>query len=352
MSLPLCRRLVALCLCVLLLAPGCAFKARAQEPLPPVTAVGGIITVQDGAALTIRAFTPAVTLTVDARGNAAAPQFTVLLTNMPANAVVSGAAVQAREVLDATAVRYTLSVPPRATATVTFTYVAPPAFSFVVMGDNRDGRAVYQRLIDSINAAQPAPAFVINGGDLVPAGRPLEYSEFLKDAESLHMPLYTALGNHDIVNDGRTLYHRLLAPDYYDFAYGPAHFIILDNADGSFGPTQLAWLKQTLSACQGQQIFLFMHKPLFDPRPGQSHTVKSAAEAAQVMSLAQQYHVRAVFASHIHMYAQTVVQGIPYIISGGAGAPLYAARSVGGAYHYVLVQVSGTGVNITPVPLP
>lgn len=345
-------RLLASSLCIILLTAGCAFWARAQEPVPPVTVQGGIVTAQDGATLTVRAYTPAVTVTVDTRNNAVSPVLTVLLTNMPAAATINGPAViRERSVLGPLTVRYTLAVPARAMAAVTFAYTGPPDFTFAVIGDNRDGRTVYQNIIARLNATQPPPAFVINGGDLVPSGRPLEYSEFLGDSESLAMPLYTVLGNHDIANGGRVLYHKLLAPDYYAFSYGQAQFIILDNADGSFGPAQLAWLEDRLAASQGQPIFLFMHKPLFDPRPGQAHTVNSADIAARVMALAEQYHVRAVFASHIHMFAQSTVHGIPYVITGGAGAPLYAARSAGGIYHYVLVHVHGGTADIVPVPL-
>jgi hypothetical protein len=52
-----------------------------------------------------------------------------------------------------------------------------------------------------------------------------------------------------------------------------------------------------------------------------------------------------VFLGHEHMYLRKTVDGIPHIIAGGGGAPLYAKDEDGGFYHYVLVTVDGEKVS-------
>jgi hypothetical protein len=52
-----------------------------------------------------------------------------------------------------------------------------------------------------------------------------------------------------------------------------------------------------------------------------------------------------VFAGHNHIYLRKTVGGIPHIIAGGGGAPLYAGDEDGGFYHYILMTVDGDKVS-------
>jgi hypothetical protein len=45
------------------------------------------------------------------------------------------------------------------------------------------------------------------------------------------------------------------------------------------------------------------------------------------------------------VYLRKTVDGIPHIIAGGGGAPLYAKDQDGGFHHYVYVTVDGETVN-------
>jgi hypothetical protein len=51
--------------------------------------------------------------------------------------------------------------------------------------------------------------------------------------------------------------------------------------------------------------------------------------------------------SHIHGFAQMEVNGIPLVISGGAGAKL----EQGERYHWVRVEVKGAHALVKEVPL-
>ena len=51
-----------------------------------------------------------------------------------------------------------------------------------------------------------------------------------------------------------------------------------------------------------------------------------------------------VFLGHEHLYLRKTIDGIPHIIVGGGGAPLYAKDEDGGFHHYVLVTVDGDKV--------
>jgi hypothetical protein len=337
-------------LLLLALAAGCLQFAPKPPSPPGVDVQGAIFSTAGSKDIQLRAFTPAVTATFDNSASASPQDVAVTLSNVRAEAIaVSGLTPLARQTLSPTSVKFLFRLPPGQATTASFTTPGGDSFAFAVIGDNRDGREVYLTLLDKLNAA--APAFVINGGDLVPAGTRTEYDQFLQDSARLAVPYYTVLGNHDIKGDGRQLYNRLLAPNYYDFVWGNSQFLVLDDADGYIDDAQLAWLQAKLQNRAARHVFLILHRPLFDPRPGQRHTIASEALADKLAALAATYRVTAVFASHIHMYWQGERQGIPYYVTGGAGAPLYAPRAAGGVYHYVWVRVDGDAVTAAPVEI-
>ncbi len=71
--------------------------------------------------------------------------------------------------------------------------------------------------------------------------------------------------------------------------------------------------------------FVFSHVPLHDPRKGeyaQGHSMKNMKEAIKLNRLLDKYRVTMLFASHIHAYFRGKWHQTPYIITGGAGAPL------------------------------
>lgn len=342
------KKLVSALIALALLSGGCSFAAKPPAN-PAVTAQGAVVNFVSPQDVSLRAYGPEVSVDLG-NPSGVAQEVTVTLNNIRGDAVTVGGLIPvSRELISPSVVRFRFRLPPLSTSSVAFGTPTGEVFSFAVIGDNRDGRDVYRRLLTRLNQANPA--FVINGGDLVSSGTAAEYGEFLKDSAILTVPYFTVLGNHDIQHDGRGFYNSLLAPNYYDFVWGNCQFLVLDNADGGMDEVQLKWLENKLRNRTTKHVFLVMHRPPFDPRPHARHAVNSPALGEKLMALAAEYKVSAVFASHIHLYWQGVRQGIPYYITGGAGAPLYAGSAEGGIYHYVWVSVSGDNVSVTAVEL-
>ncbi|WP_041675224.1 hypothetical protein [Sulfurimonas autotrophica] len=57
--------------------------------------------------------------------------------------------------------------------------------------------------------------------------------------------------------------------------------------------------------------------------------------------LFERYNVTKLFCSHIHAYYHGIWHKTPYIISGGAGAPL----KDGGFFHYIKVTVENENIS-------
>lgn len=215
-------------------------------------------------------------------------------------------------------------------------------FSFAVFGDNRDGDKVFMDLIDRMNKDKSIK-FAVNTGDLTSRGIEAEYEKYLDMSGSSMVEIHNAIGNHDIgfMGMGKGIFKNKFGADYYYFDHDDSRFIVMDNASGKgLGRKQWNWLKNALDT--DKKIFVFMHKPIFDvsgsyPR----YVMESRSESEALDMQLKMSKVKYVFAGHIHGYGRQKIDGIVYINTAGAGAPLYLPAFSGGFYHYVKVTVDG-----------
>ena len=244
-------------------------------------------------------------------------------------------------------------------------------FSFAVMGDNKNSFSTFQAILRDLDAKANQLAFAIDIGDLVFDGEQEKYRVFYNQIKNEKLPFLVGIGNHDIREEGRAIYYDLFGPFYYSFVVGNSYFIVLDDANMvRIDPPQMVWLKQQLVAAQAySHVFVFLHVPLLTPgkkfEPANTKLEKkllrvleyhpSLADKQQVnelLTLFHEYHVTRVFASHIHGYFTGDWKGIPYTITGGAGAELMGTDPEHYFYHYVIVHINGEKVTTSIVRFP
>jgi calcineurin-like phosphoesterase family protein len=220
--------------------------------------------------------------------------------------------------------------------------LAADKFSFAVFGDNQDGDKVFIDLIDRLNK-DASLAFAVNNGDLTPYGKEAEYKKYLKMTKKLNIKLYNVPGNHDLVAGGGKYYLKYIGPYYHSMDYANSHFIFLNNAfKDSFDKVQFNWLREDLENNKKEHVFVFMHRPTFDPNELYNGYVMSGRQVVEeLMRLFERYNVNYVFAGHIHGYAKAKRGSITYIVTAGAGASLYLPREIGGIFHYIKITVDG-----------
>ncbi|MEM0897133.1 MAG: calcineurin-like phosphoesterase family protein [Verrucomicrobiota bacterium] len=69
------------------------------------------------------------------------------------------------------------------------------------------------------------------------------YPKSNADVALIGIPWFNVIGNHDLNfdspddADSDETFHRFFGPNYYSFDYGPVHFIVLDNIDWAYSPT-------------------------------------------------------------------------------------------------------------------
>jgi 3',5'-cyclic AMP phosphodiesterase CpdA len=220
-----------------------------------------------------------------------------------------------------------------------FLYNQAFGFTFAAFGDNRDGEETFKLILSKLNA--DPPAFAVNTGDFVSRGSKGEYEHYLKLIKGAKFKIYNVMGNHDEVYGGGKWFAKYFGPAYYSFDFESSHFIVLNNAfKGDFDKKQYFWLVADLKKSYGKNIFIFFHKPIFDPSETYPNYVMSERKTGQdLMELFKRYRVRYVITGHIHGYARAERDGVVYMVTAGAGAPLYLPRWAGGFNHYVKITV-------------
>ena len=218
-------------------------------------------------------------------------------------------------------------------------------FAFAVLGDNRGSTTIFDSLIAKVSS--DSVLFALDNGDLVDGGTVANYRHFVDQISACTKPFLVSAGNHDDISNG--IYAALFGDGYYDFTVGDSLVIVLDDSnERNIDSGQLEWLKSELSRGQAYKYrFIFMHVPLYDPRQsGESvgHSLQDLTFAKMLNGLFDQNHVTLILASHIHGYYEGVWGSTPYIISGGAGAPLQGTDPEHFFYHYVRVHVSDQGI--------
>jgi len=221
--------------------------------------------------------------------------------------------------------------------------------NFYVFGDSQG----YQGGIEQIAtiANQYRPDFVFHCGDLTPFGQEEQYAAVAGALNAFEIPVYTTPGNHDIRLGGGPRYVEYFGPAKYSYDFGPAHFTVFNTSANCISQDEFDWLRSDLSASESDWKFVFTHIPPFDPRPGHEHALANETIVSQLMTLFNDFNVNTVFTGHIHMFNVSFNDGVRYVITGGAGASLYASPANGGLYHFVNVTLANSDLIIEAVPL-
>ncbi len=226
---------------------------------------------------------------------------------------------------------------------------------FILFGDDRGGTTTHELIVKRI-ADEPVD-FLFNTGDLVADGRIGSQWENFFDIEDKLLRehcLFTAIGNHELVQENGASFLKYFGTTeqqqkhvfYNTFRWGFLRVFVL-NGEGAFLGEDRAWLERELQKADVepnlQWRIVLVHA---GPFSSGLHGDNDKMHGAEIPKLLRDHHVDFVLAGHDHIYERGASDGIRYIVSGGAGAPLYpvkharaSARKVESAYHYVVFDL-------------
>ncbi|MBF0252224.1 MAG: metallophosphoesterase [Candidatus Omnitrophica bacterium] len=218
-------------------------------------------------------------------------------------------------------------------------------FSFIVFGDNHAGLifndSSAMKLIWHMNREdrfRKIPIdFVASVGDVTLDGARGHYKTFKKLQALIKWPFVTAIGNHD----SRDLFEEYCGVKDFSFVNRNSYFIFLDNEIGNLSDEQFSWFIAELQAgAKEKHIFVFLHKPPFDPYQQEWYNMDNQPWAYKFRKLCEEYAVDMVFSGHKHMFKHEKFGNVDYIVTGGGGMLIEIPESDGGYLHYVRVMVN------------
>jgi len=236
---------------------------------------------------------------------------------------------------------------------------------FVVFGDSRSDPSTHAAIVKGIQTTRAD--FLVNTGDIVAdGGTAADWQSFFQIEAPLlrEVPMFLAIGNHELSDDaaGASFARYFGFPDpsgtpklYGTARVDAARFFFLNGMQDFDSGDERAWLESALKQADNEPGLVFrivvVHQGPWSSGP---HGPNPRLVAAHVPELLAAHHVDLVLSGHDHIYERGVSDSMKYVITGGAGAPLYkvsstpppTTRRAESAYNYVDMVVSRFDVTL------
>jgi acid phosphatase type 7 len=203
-------------------------------------------------------------------------------------------------------------------------------------GDSRGGWDVLARIGEQLAAR--SPDLLVATGDLVNWGdRQIDWERFFAAAPDLFasVPLIVANGNHE--GNAVNFYSLLAMPgdeENFSFDYGHLHQVVVNTDPDDLTQIQneiAEFLDEDLARSTARWNVVAMHKSMWSSSLKHGSNLTRRTAWGRIMDA---HRVDLVFSGHDHLYERTrpmrgetagatPADGTIYIVSGGAGAPLY-----------------------------
>ena len=229
-------------------------------------------------------------------------------------------------------------------STYSFTTPAAPgsfdSFRVAIVGDSRGDYGTWAQVLSAIDGH--APDMILFSGDAIELGaNQTEWEAWFEAAGDVlvRRPLVMAHGNHEFL--AQHYYAHVAQPgneEWFAIDYGPLLILALNDtvrSEDEIDSTQKAFIEQELAATTAPWRIAMHHQPAYSTCT--THGSDLDVRAAWSPAL-ENGGVQLVTAGHNHIYERSVPirdgeeqadgAGTVYMVSGGAGAPLYEENEV------------------------
>lgn len=328
-------------------------RSRAETSIGSAQASGTSVDVQDGLAairhldaseLSLWAGAPSLVVRMK-RAPDAPPAFTLTVDNSMPDAVLEGVTATGDAITvesiprdRPTQKQWSVTVAPGSDATLRVhpTRDDPTTvWRFALLSDIQEAIDRVQDIYSHMNT-DPSIAFVVSAGDLTTQGKAEQLDRFQHELESLSVPFFTTLGNHEL-GTSTVPFHDYFGRADFRFVYGSMQFTFLDSGSATLDPLVYEWLDGWLAEGRSRLHTVIMHIPPIDPIGVRNGSFADRNEAAKLLAKLAGGHVDLTLYGHIHSYYPFSNAGIPAYISGGGGA--IPERFDGIGRHYLTIDV-------------
>ncbi len=226
-----------------------------------------------------------------------------------------------------------------------------PWYPIIVFGDNRPEStssskppSIFYRFVDEASIINPYA--VIGTGDHVGMGYRDQYVELYKVFNRSGLEnIWLAIGNHDVdVNEGWNNWKKYIGPEYYYIDDIPGWRIGVVDSETKLSINWRNQLEDIYRDIGNRSLILVFHRPAY---PRVNHNLDSERTSILLNVFKNHKYPKLVLQGHWHGWGYQVKYNVTWIITGGAGAPLYRysvekpenGEIVTGVYHYTILML-------------
>ncbi len=219
---------------------------------------------------------------------------------------------------------------------------------FAVVGNINNSIGLFERkMIPMLNRADPD--FLVSAGNAVSGAGEDKYRALYRTLSHLEMPFVLTTGEKEAGAFRSFNFYEHFGPFFHGFQAGESQFLFLDSTNPDTYPFQIHWLEQQLRDPSPSHRFVFIGHPLFpatrsSPIDSDDLYLADTGFRDRLHDLFREHGVDAVFSSNLHLFDRQELDGVTYVVTGGAGGLVLNDDT--SFYHYVDVRVSDGGVQI------
>lgn len=216
---------------------------------------------------------------------------------------------------------------------------------FAVVGNINNSVGIFERrFIPTLN--QAGVDFLVSSGNAVSGGGEDKYRALYGTLSHLDIPYLLTFGPHEYENFGSFRFYDHFGPHFYSVRAGNTRLIFLDSTGKTPWRWQMRWLRDLLAHDTSNAHILFIGHPLLQPvTPAlfddEDDYLQPPAFREELLQLIQEQGIDLVFSANLSLFDEQVVDGTPFITTGGAGGLVLNTED--SFYHYVDVRVSQDG---------
>lgn len=168
-----------------------------------------------------------------------------------------------------------------------------------------------RQVLEAIHNLRPRPVAIIASGDLVDRGELEEYLELKRVLADCEIPIYFAVGNHDLRAPFLEVFGGPYAPTdangYVQYAvdFGPMRMVVCDTLGGmnhgDYDEARASWLRKTLDEAPDRPTAIILHHP---PIPSGIRWMDPDPESPWLLRLAEvlagRNQVKVLMCGHVH----------------------------------------------------
>ena len=191
--------------------------------------------------------------------------------------------------------------------------------TIALISDTHNFYSQLRDTIDKIKSDTSPYDFLIHGGDITNAGLQKEFDYYHSLRNKLPIPAVHAIGNHDAITNGITIFRNIYGDFDFTFQIAQTHFIFFNNNNLEFGdkPINLDWLEARLSEAKAivdadgiGQIIVVNHITYNDT------TRYTSTQIQRYIQLITDYNATLSMNGHINNHSVHSNNGIEYLTIG------------------------------------